>query len=514
MEKPHRIHKREHSVRDDDLEHHSKHRRQENAYHGRARDRLVESTVKPQALIDRDHRELSGDKDYVRMWLAQMKDEGQCEWRTDPSVKTGLDRTDEPDNEQHVFLLSAHKIKEQLRDSHTRSKSKRNPSPDSSLLHVPLKPTTEHESVDMHDMERVVLMNETPTTSKRHKDKTYQDVHSSISGPSQVQAGSKAFGKRARHKTREDKYELKKQPKKTSPEEKPTKKRREKKGDQRRAARKASEGLRDNFNSSKIGQERLTVRPTTGLGIFKNGRASSPTRRRGLPDLAFSEMDFLRRSGKYSSTHDTTSLSKSRLKENRKALREQDEIATFFMPPKTPVREVLSTSGAPSSPTSMHAASIYERKMEMNGDLHHPYPQNTVPRSAYSEERHLDPRSNSIRKVFCSLPWESNLDTQYKQNAYETACDVGRSNSEQAPTAVSWSESHNSPDNVIASRREEEKRRQLQSSTPGSVRDSLERSGVFKNTDRKYHTKDCKQAKEYCTDVEVWPMQSFNGNAY
>jgi hypothetical protein len=170
------------------------------------------------------------------------------------------------------------------------------------------------------------------------------------------------------------------------------------------------------------------------------------------------------------------------MKENRKASREQDEIATFFMPPKTPVREVLSTSGAPTSPTSAHATSIYGTQLEMYLDPHHHHPHNDVPRSTYMEERLADLRSNSNQQAIYPLPPESIVQPQYKQNAYETACDTRRSSSEQATTAVSWSESNISPGAVMDSRREEEKRRRLQSSTPDSVRESIERSGVFKNT--------------------------------
>ncbi|PQE20878.1 hypothetical protein CJF30_00002181 [Rutstroemia sp. NJR-2017a BBW] len=62
-----------------------------------------------------------------------------------------------------------------------------------------------------------------------------------------------------RSRTREDKYEPKKKQSEKPNPEKPTRKRRGKKGDQKKAARKASESLKDNFNSNKIGQERLTI---------------------------------------------------------------------------------------------------------------------------------------------------------------------------------------------------------------------------------------------------------------
>jgi hypothetical protein len=161
--------------------------------------------------------------------------------------------------ERHDFPLSAQKNGEQLLDHYTKPKLKRNHSTDSSLLHASLKPATDHESPDIYDAIHAAQISEVSRASKRRKDETSQDVHSSISGPSQVQIDSKAFEKRARHKTREDKYEPKKKQSKKPNPDKPTRKRREKKGDQKKAARKASESLKDNFNSNKIGQERLTV---------------------------------------------------------------------------------------------------------------------------------------------------------------------------------------------------------------------------------------------------------------
>jgi hypothetical protein len=69
------------------------------------------------------------------------------------------------------------------------------------------------------------------------------------------------FEKRARHKTREDRYEPKKEEKNFDRKdgEKRPRTKRAKKGDGKRAARKAGEDLMNNFTSKSIGQERLTV---------------------------------------------------------------------------------------------------------------------------------------------------------------------------------------------------------------------------------------------------------------
>ncbi|KUJ24030.1 uncharacterized protein LY89DRAFT_553327, partial [Mollisia scopiformis] len=150
------------------------------------------------------------------------------------------------------------------------------------------------------------------------------------------------FERRARHKTREDKYEprkVDKKVKKDGTERKPRKK--IEKSDRKKAARKSGEDLMNNFSSKSIGQDRLTIRPPQGLGLFNNGRASSPARRRSLSDLAFSEMNFLQSSTRQPQVEQKSKVnSKSREKEKRKATRAQDEITEFFRPSRKPLEEI------------------------------------------------------------------------------------------------------------------------------------------------------------------------------
>lgn len=74
-------------------------------------------------------------------------------------------------------------------------------------------------------------------------------------------AHHETFEKRARHKTREDRYEPKKGGRKFDKDdrEKRPRKKREKKGDKKKTAKKAGEDLVNNFSSKSIAQERLTV---------------------------------------------------------------------------------------------------------------------------------------------------------------------------------------------------------------------------------------------------------------
>jgi len=141
----------------------------------------------------------------------------------------------------------------------------------------------------------------------------------------------KSYERRSRHKTREDRYDLKQDTKR------PTKKQKKAgaAGKDRKRKRKEKSGntLMHDFTASNVAQDRLTVsklavsmispdfvevsdygtqiKPAASLGLFGKGRASSPVRRKGcesgpptpslavtkvqgaVPDLTFSEMTFL-----------------------------------------------------------------------------------------------------------------------------------------------------------------------------------------------------------------------------
>ncbi|KAI9669360.1 MAG: hypothetical protein M1831_000396 [Alyxoria varia] len=66
-------------------------------------------------------------------------------------------------------------------------------------------------------------------------------------------------------------------------------------GKKHRGIERPGEKINRTFHAENVTQQRLTLNPSRETGIFRNGRASSPTKRRGLPDLTFSEMKFLQR---------------------------------------------------------------------------------------------------------------------------------------------------------------------------------------------------------------------------
>lgn len=139
-----------------------------------------------------------------------------------------------------------------------KSKRKRNSSTDSSLLEAPVRTKAQpliskayHDSPE--NPQKAAQVDE-----KRKFEPVEKDVGSVSSEENRPE---EIFEKRARHKTKEDRYEPKKKRQKS---EKPSEKKRpstkpEKKSDRRKAARKAGEDLIRNFSSKNIGQERLTV---------------------------------------------------------------------------------------------------------------------------------------------------------------------------------------------------------------------------------------------------------------
>jgi hypothetical protein len=98
---------------------------------------------------------------------------------------------------------------------------------------------------------------------------------------------SEKYGRRKRHKTREERYEYNAQH--TTADAKRESRAKEK----RKSHRKTGSTLHKDFKAPNVGSERLTLKQDALPGIFSKGKASGPIERRGIPDLTFSEMSFL-----------------------------------------------------------------------------------------------------------------------------------------------------------------------------------------------------------------------------
>ena len=118
--------------------------------------------------------------------------------------------------------------------------------------------------------------------SQEHEDKRYT---SALDGGNTHDPSLK-YARRARHKTREDRYEYK--------GHEDVKRIHKIAGHNKRSARrKSGAALNDGFQAPNVGPERLTLQHSTGPGFLGKGKSSNLTARRGIPDLTFSEMAFL-----------------------------------------------------------------------------------------------------------------------------------------------------------------------------------------------------------------------------
>lgn len=144
----------------------------------------------------------------------------------------------------------------------SRRKREHNTSPDSSLLEAPIGPKLKSQPRTISHIQIGYPAREEGSAQPGKKQKTEHSVSgTSASSTVSPTLKKKNFEKRARHKTREDRYEPKEKVKKRRNDEEGRRPRKkgEKKGDRNKAAKKAGEDLMRNFSSKSIGQARLTV---------------------------------------------------------------------------------------------------------------------------------------------------------------------------------------------------------------------------------------------------------------
>ncbi|KAI5300754.1 hypothetical protein KEM55_005221 [Ascosphaera atra] len=195
----------------------------------------------------------------------------------------------------------------------------------------------------------------TPTPKRRTK---------TVLTPRDKDKVAERFERRARHKTREDKYEPKKEKEKekkkrerrvTERQSKTKTKERKSKSEQHehaaanakkrgkaqgRPLKRLSSAIEENFKARNVSQERLTgyqltqVKLSNNLdkGLFGRGKASRCVSKTDLPDLSFSEMGFLlRSSSRRRSRHSTSDATRSRSPAKREERPPpKDDISRYF----------------------------------------------------------------------------------------------------------------------------------------------------------------------------------------
>ncbi|TVY59073.1 hypothetical protein LSUE1_G009563 [Lachnellula suecica] len=486
MERHHRHDHRAHERRAKDSADHGRNERHRK--HGQ--ERLDKHSSKIPIYDDRKDRPhlkqslagpaLSGDNGYVRRWLTQTEDDVEKNTRRSKKVENFPKYEDSRLKAHQAFGIVNHPQFD-LKDGEARRKSKRrhNSSSDSSLLEAPRRPISRPVIPEKEDRGLSERQEQATIPHKKRKAETIELDTASVS--SQSGHAKETFEKRARHKTKEDRYEPKKKRRKSETvEKKRSGTKPEKKSDRKKAAKKAGEDLVRNFSSKSIGQERLTIRPAHGLGLFKNG----------LPDLAFSEMEFLQHTDRNAPAAKPDKItSKSREKEKRKVTRVHDEISDFFKPSKNLLKETdPNTQGRTPSTHATREGSIYSKQFTAND--HEPqhrqsqFLENTKQR-ALSLEQGTSPGRISARR-------EPSPALAYVERPPESTSML----SSKAQTYITWSESQFSP-GATGMRRQQDKIVQQRSSTPASIRQSLEKTGIYRDTGIDVGSRNSREATFY-----------------
>ncbi|KAL8876586.1 MAG: hypothetical protein Q9198_005246, partial [Flavoplaca austrocitrina] len=154
---------------------------------------------------------------------------------------------------------------------------------------------------------------------------------------------AKSYERRSRHKTREDHYELRKDIK-ISKTKDPRSKARDRPKKKRKGVQKCGAALMQNFSAGNIETDRITLKATAPVGLFGKGRASSSIRRKGLPDLTFSEVKFLSHGRGYQGDSVRTKATSQRRQEV-KAADAEAEFSRFFASPMDTGRVANGTIG-------------------------------------------------------------------------------------------------------------------------------------------------------------------------
>ncbi|KAL8913142.1 MAG: hypothetical protein Q9172_007345 [Xanthocarpia lactea] len=169
-----------------------------------------------------------------------------------------------------------------------------------------------------------------PKQGQHRKQHTHMDLtsHASSTTIHSPEKPAKTYERRSRHKTREDHYDLPKDKKRDyTKEAKPKAHHKPKK--KRKGVGKSGGALMQKFSAKNVDTDRLTLKTTAPVGLFGKGRASSPVRRKGLPDLSFSEVNFLSH-GRRNQEENVRSEARSKRRREDKAADAEAEFSRFF----------------------------------------------------------------------------------------------------------------------------------------------------------------------------------------
>ncbi|KAF2403847.1 hypothetical protein EJ06DRAFT_546956 [Trichodelitschia bisporula] len=195
---------------------------------------------------------------------------------------------------------------------------------------------------------------------------------------------------------------------------KPPKKKRDKKAESK--GRKTSKTEKKDrkkadshsFRAKNVPCDRLTLKPQAGFGLFNRGKASSPFRGRGLPDLAFNEISFLQ---KRDVPEEPPAESRNARRKKERARANEEEISTYFVPKRDV--PAVKDSNHPPGPHKVSNQSTRERYRQ---DSTHDAESHVSirPTIEHPEERRMrsDPRTSRAASTSCFSWTESSARLQ------------------------------------------------------------------------------------------------------
>ncbi|KAJ4382869.1 hypothetical protein N0V86_002094 [Didymella sp. IMI 355093] len=105
----------------------------------------------------------------------------------------------------------------------------------------------------------------------------------------------------------------------------------------RKKDEKTHNGIGEEFQARNVSKDRLTLKPSEKIGLFGKGRSSTSVKGRGLPDLVFSEMKFLRNN--HGGNNHTTQAPDAKKKRKKDHARTREEDISAFFTTARPVLE-------------------------------------------------------------------------------------------------------------------------------------------------------------------------------
>lgn len=194
-----------------------------------------------------------------------------------------------------------------------------------------------------------------------------------------------------------------------------------------------------------------------------------------MPDLAFSEMDFLQHANRHQvGSAEVGEMSRFREKERRKASKVQNNFTAFFQANRIPHKEVGRNRPCSSSAHANESDS-YQRRRQERGDENIDRKNNYQSQPLYSDRPYLDFGQPGPSSEKASGRAPANLPNHRSSPSLPP---------ERATSYISWSETQHSPHRTAMRNRlaNVEEARETHSPTPESIRRIIEETGIFRDT--------------------------------